>query len=203
MVSAQAYDKNGRKPRKYLFFAASGYGGNSAVSDGGFKLNPFQQQQDFYSNSANQLYGQGETYFYSKTEFEESPLNRVLRSYAPGSNWVNAGKGHSGWLCTYYRYDVVNLLRAVIQLVGIQLLQANSWSINELSGDILNEQCFRYEYDGKRRMNMKKVPGAGSVYMGYDSINRPLATGLWTNSSSHHVGQTYRELTRTFYDDFN
>ncbi len=158
---------------------------------------------------------------------------------------TGTGKGHYGWLCTYYAYDVYGLLRCVVQPRGVELLQANSWNINYSSGLILNEQCFRYEFDGKRRMIIKKVPGAGEVYMVYDTrdrlvltqdanmrsgspvkwlysqydeINRPVATGLWNNSSTlatHYTaaygsstypglaGQTIEELTNTFYDNYN
>ncbi|HEY4108232.1 DUF6443 domain-containing protein [Puia sp.] len=259
LVTPQVYDAYGREQRKYLPFSASSYGGNSSITDGGFKLNPFQQQQNFWSsaNGSSPIYGQGETYFYSKTEFEPSPLDRVLGVYAPGDNWVHAGrgtttgywvntttdsvrvwtvtdsgspdvfasyscsslyatgelyktltsdeegkqvveykdregnvvlkkvqltagadngmgKGPTGWLCTYYVYDSLNLLRAVIQPVGVQLLQTNSWNVNALSGAILNEQCFRYEYDGRRRMTLKKVPGAGVVYTVYDGRDLPV-----------------------------
>lgn len=327
-VSPVIYDERGQVQRNYLPFAASNYGGNTSIIDGGFKTNPFQQQQDFYSNNNSPVKSQGETYYYGKTEFEPSPLNRTDRNYAPGNSWVHdgkgikmkywvnsitdsvriwrvvnsgiigtfgtyscdslykagelfknvsvdeydkqviefkdgdgnvvlkkvqftassddgSGKGYASWLCTYYIYDDYNLLRAVIQPRGVELLQANSWNISALSGAILNEQCFRYEYDGKRRVQMKKMPGAGEVYMvydasdrliltqdgnmrngspvkwhyiQYDSIDRPIATGLWTNSSSlstHYSaaynsnaypnlnGQTYEELTNTFYDDYN
>jgi len=93
-------------------------------------------------------------------------------------------------------------------------------------------------------MIMKKVPGAGEVYMVYDArdrlvltqdanmragspqkwlytlydeLNRPIATGLWQNSDTRAdhatqaasstaypnlTGQTYEELTRTFYDNY-
>jgi RHS repeat-associated protein len=121
------------------------------------------------------------------------------------------GNGYSGWLCTYYVYDYYNNLRLVIQPVGVDLLKVNSWNITALSNAILNEQCFRYEYDRRNRMIIKKVPGAGRVYMVYDSrdrlvltqdsnmragspqqwlytqydrLNRPVATGLWNNSNN-------------------
>lgn len=308
LVSPVVYDEWGRVQRQYLPFAASNYGGNSSITDGGFKMNPFQQQQHFYSdNNANSpILAQGETYYYGKSEFEASPLNRVDRTYAPGNNWVNqgkgvkmkywvntqtdsvriwmvsisntpgvfstyscdslykvgelfknvtvdendkqviefkdregkvvlkkiqltasadtgSGKGYTGWLCTYYIYDHFNQLRAVIQPKGVELLQANSWNINALSGAILNEQCFRYEYNSRRLLNMKKVPGAGTVYMVYDTrdrlvftqdsamrtnnqwlatlydgINRPVTTGLMTYSATlNNLQQTVTTQTAT------
>ncbi len=117
------------------------------------------------------------------------------------------GKGHTGWLCTYYLYDEQNNLRCVLQPRGVELIASN-WVLT--NGTILAEQCFRYEYDERGRMIIKKVPGAGQVNMVYDSrdrlvmtqdanmrvapvrwlvtkydaLNRPVETGLWENASS-------------------
>jgi len=284
MVSAIVYDSYGREVYKYLPFVANNTGGNSSITDGFFKLNPFQQQAAFMSQ---QYSGQSETYFYSQTNFESSPLNRVDKTLAAGNSWVGSnngvdikywvnrsidsvkiwnvtnvanswgtysiggeyspgtifknvtadengkqviefkdkegkvilkkvqltvtadngnGSGHMGWLSTYYIYDDLNNLRCVIQPEGVNTLVQNSWS---LTATILNEQCFRYEYDERSRMSMKKVPGAGDVYMIYDSrdrlvftqdanlrgsnqwlttlydvLNRPVLTGIMTYSSS-------------------
>ncbi|TAD82596.1 MAG: hypothetical protein EAY75_16205, partial [Bacteroidetes bacterium] len=56
-------------------------------------VNPFQQQADFYNNpntALNPIANQGNTYFYSKTNFEPSPLNRPLETFAPGNSWVGS-----------------------------------------------------------------------------------------------------------------
>jgi len=93
----------------------------------------------------------------------------------------------------------------VIQPEGVKTLAASSWS---LTNTILNEQCFRYEYDERSRMKMKKVPGAGQIWMvydkrdrlvliqdanlrqsnkwlftKYDEFDRPIVTGFYTNST--------------------
>jgi RHS repeat-associated protein len=316
MVSAAVYDNIGREQYKYLPFVSTG-------SDGSFKQNPFQQQATFMTAQ----YGtQGEIFFYSKTDFEASPLNRVSKTMAPGNSWAGAGRGteakywfntaaddikkwavtdvlngwgtytmtgaypagelnktvivdehlkqviefkdkegkvllkkvqltatadagtgsgYTGWLSTYYIYDDLNSLRCVIQPKGVEVLSLNGWVIDYSppTGGLVNEQLFRYEYDERNRMVMKKVPGAGEVWMVYDErdrmvmtqdanlraqgkwmyttydvLNRPEATGLWTNSNDrvYHKGfasvssaypnlsgQTIEELTRTFYDDYN
>jgi RHS repeat-associated protein len=325
LVSAVLYDDLGREAYKYLPFAANGTGGNTSISNGFFKLNPFQQDSAFNKGQFTD-----ETFYYSKTVFEASPLSRVTEAYAPGDNWVGTsgqsvesdrralkmkywintvtdsvriwavtnstggfgsyatgsnypagellknitvdehnkqviefkdkqgkvvlkkiqltassdtgtGKGYTGWLSTYYIYDDLGQLRCVVQPRGVELLLANSWNLAALSGEILNEQCFRYEYDKKGRMIIKKVPGAGAVmmvydyrdrlvmtqdsslraqgkwmYTKYDSLSRPVLTGLWTeaNTRSYHEGQAanstnypapssnYEELTGTFYDDY-
>ena len=102
LVTAVAYDFNDRVPRVYLPFAANSTGGNTSISDGLLKTNPFQQQSYFYSdaNTASPVLGQGETYYYGKTEFEPSPLNRPIRTYAAGNSWVHNGKGIA------YGYDI-------------------------------------------------------------------------------------------------
>jgi RHS repeat-associated protein len=264
LVSPVIYDAFGRESYKYLPFAANTTGGNTSINDGAFKTNPFQQDSVF--NQA-QFGAQGETYFYGKTNFESSPLNRVLETYAPGNSWVGTesftegnkksvqtkywyntaadsvriwnvtnsgavgqfgsyvtpgiygqgslaknitineagneviefkdkegqvvlkkvqllssavdtgtGKGHAGWLCTYYIYDDLKNLRCVVQPRGVELLMTNSWDLSALSGVILNELCFRYEYDERNRMNVKQVPGAGMVYMVYDYRGRLVMT---------------------------
>jgi RHS repeat-associated protein len=310
MVSAVVYDEFGREQFKYLGSPATTTGGNTSVSDGLFKLNPFQQQAAFYdnSNTANPLKGQGETFFYGQIEFESSPLNRVNKTMSPGNSWIGSnkgletkywlntdadtvriwnvtnvtggfgtyntlsgndgiyaagelyknvtvdehgkqvlaftdkagkiilkkvqltatadngnGSGYTGWLCTYYFYDELSNLRCVVQPKGVELLIANGWDINAVNGDIVNEQCFRYEYDHRNRMIMKKVPGAGVVYMVYDTrdrlvmtqdanmrvahqwlvtfydgLNRPVMTGLMTyNISPVNLQDSVTRLTAT------
>lgn len=304
LVSATTYDEFGREQFKYLPFAANNTDGNANINNGLFKQNPFQQQAAFYNNSFNNspIEGQGETYFYSKTNFEASPLNRVEKAMAPGiswagaergvevKNWINTindnvkiwkvtngsggstfgtytiestnnngkyaagelfknvsidehgkqviefkdkggkvilkkvqietttgiaddgtGRGYTGWLSTYYIYDDLNNLRCVIQPEGVNTLNLNVNNAPVLTTELLKEQCFRYEYDYRNRMIMKKVPGAGEVYMVYDKkdrlvmtqdanmrmagsvkwlvtkydvLNRPKETGMWPNSST-------------------
>ncbi|MET0395003.1 MAG: DUF6443 domain-containing protein, partial [Chitinophagaceae bacterium] len=117
-----------------------------------------------------------------------------------------AGKGHWAWLCTYYIYDDLDRLRCVIQPEGVKELAkpATAWTF---TSTLLDEQCFRYEYDYRDRMILKKVPGAGVGYMvydvrdrlvmtqdavlrdasrwivtKYDDLNRPLETGIWKST---------------------
>ena len=80
LISATEYNALGREPFQYAAFA-------STTSDGLFKLDPFQQQATFM----NAQYGtQSETFFYSQSVFEASPLNRVLETYAPGNSWAGS-----------------------------------------------------------------------------------------------------------------
>lgn len=80
--------------------------------------------------------------------------------------------GHTGWLCTYYVYDVRNRLRFVIQPRATELIKT-SWSI---SPAIAAGLCFRYEYDDEDRLIIKKEPGASETHMVYDARNRLVMT---------------------------
>lgn len=124
---------------------------------------------------------------------------------------TGSGSTHTGWLCAYYIYDDLGNLRCVVQPRGVELIASN-WVLTNTT--ILAEQCFRYEYDQRNRMIIKKVPGAGQVDMiydardrlvmtqdarlkatnqyvvtKYDALNRPIETGLWTSST---IPQTHR-----------
>ncbi|WP_160290283.1 DUF6443 domain-containing protein [Flavihumibacter solisilvae] len=260
MVQATYYDAFGRETLQYLPFAANTIDGSTSVNDGNFKgLHPFLQQQHFYSdaNATSPVKGQGDTYYYSKTDLEFSPLNRPAKTYAPGNSWVGAsrnietryhsntstddvriwtvtnnatagqfgsysssgayeanelfktitidehnkqviefkdkegqvilkkvqltaaddngtGSGHTGWMCTYYIYDDLNQLRAVIQPNAVDILRSNGWDLTNAT--LLLEQTFRYEYDSRNRMIAKQVPGALPVYMVYDKWDRLVLT---------------------------
>jgi RHS repeat-associated protein len=118
--------------------------------------------------------------------------------------------GYTGWLCTYYVYDDFRRLRYVMPPKATEWMIANSWNL-ATSTVVQDELCFRYDYDGRGRMIIKKVPGAGEIWMvydgrdrlvmtqdaklralttpqwmvmEYDALNRPLRTGLWNNSST-------------------
>jgi hypothetical protein len=224
LVSTIIYDEFGREVYNYLPFAANNAEGNPSISDGLFKLNPFQQQATFAAAQFT-----GETFFYGKTNYEASPLNRVTNTFAPGNSWAGSealteanrrsidkqylintaadsvriwavsnlgvsstpsaypvgrlyknvtidehkrkvieykntedkivlrkvqinndtAAGHTGWLCSYYVYDDLNLLRLVIPPKATKELAANSWTLTQ---SILDDLCIRYEYDQRTRL---------------------------------------------------
>ena len=110
-------------------------------------------------------------------EFKDKEGKVVLKKVQlTAASDEGTGKDHDGWLCTYYIYDDLSNLRCVVQPRGVELLIENSWNINALDGDILKEQCFRYEYDQRNRMIIKKVPGAEETYMIYDDRDRLVFT---------------------------
>ncbi|MFT3855871.1 MAG: DUF6443 domain-containing protein [Ilumatobacteraceae bacterium] len=126
--------------------------------------------------------------------------------------WDSAASGHSGWLNTYYVYDDMSNLRFVLQPKAVAWLMANSWSFASTGGTgVAAELCFRYEYDARKRVTIKKVPGSGESWMvydardrlamtqdsmlraqhkwlfsRYDAQNRPDSTGLITDNSNYN-----------------
>jgi RHS repeat-associated protein len=134
-------------------------------------------------------------------------LKKVQLSNAPGT-------AHMGWLNTYYVYDNFGELRFVISPRAVELING-SWTITQAVADGL---CYRYEYDQRHRVIIKKLPGAGEAWIvydardrivmtqdsalrvqgkwsviKYDSENRPDSTGLLTdaNSRSYHQNLAY------------
>ncbi|MBO9596016.1 MAG: hypothetical protein J7599_24145, partial [Niabella sp.] len=106
------------------------------------------------------------------------------------------GSGHDGWICTYYIYDDLNRLRCVIQPEGVKALAGNGW---QLTSNLLSEQCFRYEYDDRSRMVVKKVSGAAEVVMVYDVRDRL----VMTQDGNQRGTSSYGYWLYTQYDNLN
>lgn len=270
VVKPVVYDAFGREQFNYLPYIASN------ITDGKFKTNPFADQRDFYRDKVPGA--AGESVYYSRTDFEASPLNRVLKSYAPGNSWAKndpatverggnrpvekqylintasdsvriwrvpannvipvssstdiyaagqlfknilidesgnqvveykdkednlvlkkvqmatasqLGTAHIGWLCTYYVYDDLKQLRFVLSPKAVQAISSN-WSI---PSNIASELCFIYRYDGRGRLIVKKIPGADSTEIVYDSRDRLAFTRDGNQKGKYWVA--------TFYDDLN
>lgn len=106
---------------------------------------------------------------------------------------------HTGWICTYSVYDDFGRVRFRIQPEAVKYLEANGWSFSGTNGQqVLNELCFRYEYDEKGRVVVKKAPGADPLYMLYDQRDRAvfLQDG---NQRAKSPGQ----WTATLYDELD
>ena len=132
-----------------------------------------------YSNDGS--YGAGTLYKNITTgennnqviEFKDLDGKVILKKVSLGASDNGNGADYNNWLSTYYIYDDLGNLRCVVQPEGVKALIQNSWVFNY---PILNEQSFRYEYDQRNRMIVKKVPGAGEVYMVYDNRDRLVMT---------------------------
>lgn len=136
-------------------------------------------------------------------EFTDKLGRVILKQVQKGSGSSDV---HADWLNTYYIYDDHGNLSHVLPPRAVELLNDASWSWNSTDMDGL---VFKYTYDYRNRMITKKVPGAGITEMvydkfdrlvasrdaemedngkwlitKYDAYNRPILTGIYTNSSS-------------------
>lgn len=121
--------------------------------------------------------------------------------------------GHQGWLCTYSIYDDFGNLRLVIPPKAVEILQTKGWDLST-DPNLSEAQYFSYQYDGRRRLLAKKLPGKALEYLLYDRLDRqvgfqdgelrkkgawqyilydafdrPVKTGLTTDSRSQAVIQ--------------
>lgn len=107
-----------------------------------------------------------------------------------------AGDGHNNWLCTYYVYDNMGMIRCVIPPKIVAHLKSN-WNGN-FTAEVAKEGCFFYRYDDRNRMVMKLVPGADSVEMVYDVRDR-----LVFSQDGNLRQQSPKKWRVTFYDGLN
>ncbi|TDW97277.1 DUF6443 domain-containing protein [Dinghuibacter silviterrae] len=138
---------------------------------------------------------------------------QVVEKKAQVADVLNVSDPYTGWLVTMYVYDHLNQLRVVIPPKAVDQAKASSWS---LTLTMLDGLCFRYEYDYRKRMLGKKVPGAAWAWMVYDkrdqlvfsqdgneaakgewmttlydALNRPIMTGMTSYSGSQSQLQHY------------
>jgi len=125
-------------------------------------------------------YGAGQLYKTVTTDEQKHQVieykdnqNRVILKKTQLANVP--GSAHSGWLCTYYVYDDLDNIRFVLQPRAVELINTTvvNWTISQ---PIADEYCFRYEYDSRNRMIIKKVPGAGEEWIVYDNRDRIVLT---------------------------
>jgi RHS repeat-associated protein len=84
VVGPIVYDAFGREQYKYLPYTQQ----TGNMTDGKFKTDPFNAQRTFYQNATLNPGAVGENIYYSKTDYEASSLNRILKTYAPGNSWA-------------------------------------------------------------------------------------------------------------------
>lgn len=167
IVSATDADELGRMPYGYLTFTANTTGGNSSVSDGMFKYNPFQQDSTF-----SKAQYPGESYYYSKVVSETSGLGRPLIAYGAGNSWVGYGRGAE------VRYEVNTVSDSVrIWVPGANASNGPTSSTRYAAGQLykttaINEHGKKVvEYkDKKGLVILKKVQlddSPGTAHMGW------------------------------------
>ena len=106
---------------------------------------------------------------------------------------------YPGWICTYNVYDDFGLLRYSLQPEAVKYLSNNSWSFAGANGtQMLNELCFRYEYDEKGRTVLKKAPGAAPLRMLYDARDRVVFM-----QDGNQAAKVPAEWTTNIYDELD
>jgi RHS repeat-associated protein len=103
-------------------------------------------------------------------EYKDKEGHVVLKKVQSADN---PGADHSGWLCTYYVFDYLGDLRCVLSPKAVEQSSGAGWSIGQ---DVADGLCYRYEYDGRNRMAVKKLPGVGEQWMVYDQWDRLVLT---------------------------
>jgi len=111
----------------------------------------------------------------------------------------NPSAAHDGWICTYNIYDDFGHLRYELQPEAVKWLDGHGWSFSQPDGPvILNEYCFRYEYDERGRTIVKKAPGAKELDMLYDRRNRVVFM-----QDGNQRAKATAEWGVTFYDELD
>ena len=83
-VSPASYDAYNRMPILYMPYAANG----GIDNDGKLKGNAFTADSVFYKSQFG-----SEQVYYGENVYDGSPMNRVLKQYAPGNSWGGGAKG--------------------------------------------------------------------------------------------------------------
>lgn len=135
-----------------------------------------------YANSTLRIdLATNEDGLHTATFTDKSGKTLLVRRYNDG-NWECAD--------TYWVYDIYGRLRYVIPPQAVkEFYEDNHTGYDRaVSTAIIDKLCFRYEYDDRDRLVVKKMPGMAEKHFVYDRLNRPVMTqdgeqrkaGEWT-----------------------
>ena len=207
MVAVHVYDPYGREAMQYLPYTAT-------TTDGNFKTTALSDQSSF--NSAQ---FPGENYFYGQNNFDASPLNRTVETYAAGNSWVGGGRGAGHQYLVNSANDSVHVWTIGYVSGSIPTdggLYAAGTLYKHVTIDEENNAVVEY-IDLKGRTVLKKVQSAGvtgtahvgwlCTYYVYDDLNNlrfvipPKAVQIINNSGAWSVSAVAGELCfRNEYD---
>ncbi len=269
LVKHFEYDAAGRTIKDFIPYPTSEYLGK-------YKPNAATVQPSVYAFFDNEV---SSSPTYGKVDFDNSPLNRILKSYAPGTSWAGSNIGvsvaydfnnaaesvrmftlaysssalpdasqtfftgkafktvsldergkmvitytdfsgnvvlkkvqdkepgqgltdqHAGWACTYYVYDDLGSLRYVFTPKAVEYLDNNGWP--EITPTLIDELCFKYLYDEKGRLIIKKQPGVGEERMVYDKKDRNVLNQHSNQDKINNTTLTKNQWSFILYDDLN
>ena len=93
---------------------------------------------------------------------------------------------------TYYVYDAIGNLCAVIPPIASDLTDNGNWD------DVINKYVYLYKYDSRNRCIAKKLPGCEWTYYVYDKADRL----IFTQDGEQRAKQPTPEWTFNKYDAF-
>jgi RHS repeat-associated protein len=96
VIQIVEYDETGRESKKYLPYASLYEGSGSFKYGANFEISTFYSTAARVEHSAK---------YFSETQFEDSPRDRVIKQGAPGADW-QIGQGHE--ISKVYRYNLNN-----------------------------------------------------------------------------------------------
>ncbi|MEQ6168996.1 DUF6443 domain-containing protein [Ekhidna sp. MALMAid0563] len=135
-------------------------------------------QWDFETMLTNdkKVYGNGS--LYKNTTTDEDGNQTVEYTNKQGQTILKKSQVDvSAWAETYYIYNIYGNLSVVLPPEASYRLDAEFFGQSDSARTaFLNTWAFLYDYDGRNRMTMKKVPGADSVFMVYDKWDRLVLT---------------------------
>jgi RHS repeat-associated protein len=167
----------------------------------------------FFNEATNKIYhwdiGDNSMGYEATTTWDENGnKSAVLTNRVDGKVIMTESDG----LQTYYVYDDFGLLRCVIPPTAKNGTTTDLSGYSELTASTIQTLCYTYNYDSRKRLIEKRLPGAEPVYMVYDNrdrlvmtqdgnqrtlnqwsfikydvLNRPVLTGIYNHGSS--IGQ--------------
>ena len=132
------------------------------------------------------IYENGACYNYSGQNFPDSSLyvtetmeenSKITREYKDKLNNVILKESMIGneKIRTYYVYDYYNEPAFIISPEGSEIVD-NWTSTTGLGDQLIDKWVYAYNYDERRRVIMKKIPGQDSIFMVYDKLDRIVLT---------------------------
>ena len=141
--------------------------------------------------------------YYSKNElnklttYDEDSIQAIEYTNTLGQTILKKSQAGTVWSETYYIYDVYGNLTTVLPPEASSRLDTEFFPVAIADREtFLHTWAFIYDYDGRNRMIMKKVPGAEPVYMVYDQWDRLVLT-------QDGVHRKSGQWLYTKYDAFN
>jgi RHS repeat-associated protein len=171
MVTVNVYDSFGREAIHYLPYV-------SPSNDGNFKPNFLSEQNTF-----NNIQFPGEQSYYGQTDYETSPTNRVINTYAPGLNWVGSGRMASNQSLLNASLDSVHLWTISLTSESFPT-DAGYYAPGQLYKSVTTDEAGHQvvEYKDKdghvvlKKVQLSSAPGTGHIgwlctYYVYDYLD--------------------------------